>query len=213
MSDSTDNTNELDSYGVWVKNTNQDEGTDDGLNFADSLDLPDFEENDTLDDSDFNDMFKEDDSINLDQSSDDTTLTDDELMNITSGDGIEIAEAEADGQTDDDSLNEVDFSTEIGDDFNVDDNPLDDVSFDSLEENAVTDADLGESAPAEDDLAVQDVEIEAPVTDVSEDTPLDDFEFDTFTEEAPAQDVAEEPEVPAPEETTEETPAEENVGE
>ena len=45
MSDSTDNTNELDSYGVWVKNTNQDEGTDDGLNFADSLDLPDFEAN------------------------------------------------------------------------------------------------------------------------------------------------------------------------
>ena len=43
MSDSTENTNELDSYGVWVKNTNEESGSDD-LNFADSLDLPDFEE-------------------------------------------------------------------------------------------------------------------------------------------------------------------------
>ena len=55
MSDSTDNTNELDSYGVWVKNSNQEEGSQDDLNFTDSLDLPDFEENDSLDDTDFAD--------------------------------------------------------------------------------------------------------------------------------------------------------------
>ena len=179
MSDSTDNTNELDSYGVWVKNTNQDEGTDDALNFADSLDLPDFEENDTLDDSDFSDMFKEDDTINLDSSSDDTTLTDDELLNITNGDGIEIAEADA-GQTDD-SLNEVDFSTEIGDDFNVDDNPLDDVSFDSLEENSVTDADLGDSAPVEDNFSIDEPVVEEPAVEApaekpaAEEVSVDDF--------------------------------------
>ena len=101
MSDSTENTNELDSYGVWVKNTNEESGSDD-LNFADSLDLPDFEETDNIDDSDFSDMFKEDDSINLDSMSDDTTLTDDELLNITSGDGIQLEETSADNITDDD---------------------------------------------------------------------------------------------------------------
>ena len=190
MSDSTDNTNELDSYGVWVKNTKQDEGTDDGLNFADSLDLPDFEENDSLDDSDFSDMFKEDDSINLDTSSDDTTLTDDELMNITSGDGIEIAEAEVEPTND--SLDEVDFSSEIGEDFNVDDNPL--------EENSVTDAEL--DAPSFDEFVTeeepaQEVQEEAGQETASEDVSLDDFVTDDFaapeaTEEAPAQPAAEE---------------------
>ena len=202
MSDSTDNTNELDSYGVWVKNTKQDEGTDEGLNFADSLDLPDFEETDNLDDNSFSDMFNEDDTINLDGSSDETTLTDDELMNITSGEGIEIAEAEA--GTKDDSLNEVDFSTEIGDDFNVEENPLDDVS---LEENSVTDAELGGS----------DVTIEEPVTEEAEDNSLDDFEFEDFGEmdpnAAPAPEPAAEEPAAEPEVEAVEEPAAEDVSE
>ncbi|MBO4640547.1 MAG: hypothetical protein J5710_12385, partial [Treponema sp.] len=65
MSDSTENTNELDSYGVWVKNTKEEGNAEDDLNFADTLDLPDFEETDNIEDGDFADMFKEDDTINL----------------------------------------------------------------------------------------------------------------------------------------------------
>ena len=112
MSDSTENTNELDSYGVWVKNTKEEGNAEDDLNFADTLDLPDFEETDNIEDGDFADMFKEDDTINLDPSADDTTLTDDELMNITSGDGIQLEETAVD-----DSQNDVDFNSDINDSF------------------------------------------------------------------------------------------------
>ena len=59
MSDSTDNTNELDSYGVWVKKSPSD-NTDDNFEITDSLDLPDFEEQDSFEDTDFSDMFKDD---------------------------------------------------------------------------------------------------------------------------------------------------------
>ena len=190
MSDSTENTNELDSYGVWVKNTNEESGSDD-LNFADSLDLPDFEETDSIDDGDFSDMFKEDDSINLDSMSDDTTLTDDELMNITSGDGIQLEETSGDAITDDD----LDFNTEISDDSAADDS-LDDISFDSLEENSVSEADLS---------SFEDVSIEEPVPETEESTD-DDFVF----EETPAEEPAVEE---APAEPAEEPDAEESVEE
>ena len=155
MSDTTENTNELDSYGVWVKNTNQ-EGADDDLNFADSLDLPDFEESDSIEESDFSDMFTEDNTLNLDSTEGDTTLTDDELMNITSGDGIQIEETAAE-----------------------ENNDLDDISFDSLEENSVNDADLS---------GFDDVSIEEPSESTDEDVSLDDFTFDETETAAPSDE-------------------------
>ena len=173
MSDSTENTNELDSYGVWVKNSKQEEPADD-LNFTDSLDLPDFEESTDLDEADFSDMFKEDDTLNLDSSADDTTLTDDELLNITNGDGIEIAEEP----------------------FTEQEESLDDISFDSLEENSVSDADLSDFVTEEpasespDDMSelnIPEVSIEDPSeTDEApaEETTLDDFSFDEITDPA-----------------------------
>ncbi|MBR5401532.1 MAG: hypothetical protein IK102_06950 [Treponema sp.] len=192
MSDSIDNTNELDSYGVWVKNNKQEENTDD-LNFADSLDLPDFEETDSLDDTDFADIFEEEEKPAEDPSMDDTTLTDDELMNITSGDGIEIAETTEDGSIpadEADSLNDTDF--------NVDDAPLDDISFDSLDENSVSDADLS-------DFDTVEITDEAPAEEVVEETAGDIADFDFETEEtaepAAEEPVAEEPAEPAAEET------------
>ncbi len=209
MSDSTDNTNELDSYGVWVKNTNQDEGTDEGLNFADSLDLPDFEETDNISDSDFSDMFSDDNSVNLDASSDDTTLTDDELLNITSGEGIEIAPAE--DASADDSINEVDFSTEIGDDFEVEDNPLDEVSFDSLEENSVSDSDLADFASSSEEIPSEDVAIEEPVTEPAEDATLDDFDFGDFAEETVEETVDDTTDVPVEETVEESEPESEEI--
>ena len=107
MSKSDDNTNELESYGVWVKNsTGNSENTDtpadtsDELNLDDGgLDLPDF------DDSDFSDMFKDEpqgaESEMVDDfgSEDDTTLSTDELANIT--DGFEVEQVEAPEENDD----------------------------------------------------------------------------------------------------------------
>ena len=157
MSDSTENTNELDSYGVWVKNNKQDEQPAEDLNFADSLDLPDFEESTDLDETDFNDMFKEDDTINLDSSADDTTLTDDELMNITNGDGIEIAEE----PFEENSVSDADLS-----DF-------------------MTEDPVEESQDDMSDLNVPEVSIEDPSETAeapADETTLDDFSFDEITD-------------------------------
>ena len=157
MSDSTENTNELDSYGVWVKNTKQDEQPADDLNFADSLDLPDFEESTDLDETDFSDMFKEDDTINLDSSADDTTLTDDELMNITNGDGIEIAEE----PFEENSVSDADLS-----DF-------------------MTEEPAEESPDDMSDLNIPEVSIEDPADSEeapAEETSLDDFSFDEIAD-------------------------------
>ena len=167
MSDTTENTNELDSYGVWVKNNNQESETDD-LNFADSLDLPDFEESDNIEESDFSDMFKEDDTINLDASSDDTTLTDDELMNITSGDGIQIEETSAEENTD-----------------------IDDISFDSLEENSVSDADLSSFEDVSIEEPVAEAEEDIPTEEFSfEDTDAPVATEEPAVDEAPAEEPA-----------------------
>ena len=109
MNLSEDNTKELESYGVWVKNTlkensNPSEATDvkngssdNSQDFSDNteeLDLPDF------DSTDFSDMFKDDsqfataDSQNDDFTSGlDSTLSTDELSNITDFADISIENA------------------------------------------------------------------------------------------------------------------------
>ena len=50
MSDSKDFTNELDSYGVWVKNTPKDEQKDE-FDMADTLNIPDFDGTESFDDA------------------------------------------------------------------------------------------------------------------------------------------------------------------
>ena len=115
MSKSDDNTNELESYGVWVKNTAENDNTEltpadtsDELNLDDGgLDLPDF------DDSDFSDMFKDEPADSsagaLDDfgSEDDTTLSTDELANIT--DGFEVEQVDAPAESDDLDLGDFDI--------------------------------------------------------------------------------------------------------
>ena len=100
MSKSDDNTNELESYGVWVKNSTDTANTPDAdlvneLNIDDTgLDLPDF------DDSEFSDMFKDDSILNTEETDafgneDDTTLSTDELANITSADSVTVEQVES----------------------------------------------------------------------------------------------------------------------
>ncbi len=88
MSISTDNTNELDSYGVWVKHPSPENGTADGVP---SDDLPDIQEPDILGDTDFSDMFKDDDCFSTEKeipSADDTAMQDSPAQDV-SPDGAE----------------------------------------------------------------------------------------------------------------------------
>ena len=212
MSKSDDNTNELESYGVWVKNSaGKDDvpetstDTSDELNLdAGGLDLPDF------DDSDFSDMFKEEPQAAagglLDDfgSEDDTTLSTDELANIT--DGFEVEQVEAAGETDDLDLGDMDFGTEISeetsqtdstDDIQIteetsseeinfddisteeittDEAPVEDVSFD-IEEPAVEEN-------SEEDVAVESEEVNFDIDEPSvEETPVIEDETSVESEE------------------------------
>ena len=168
MSKSDDNTNELESYGVWVKNpagnsenTETPADTSDELNLDDGgLDLPDF------DDSDFSDMFKDEPqetetSLQDDfGSEDDTTLSTDELANITDGFEVEQVDAPAEGE-------ELDLG-----DFDISDTPS--------EESLVTEeTSVDVESPAEDDS----LEISS---DGDEEISLDDFMDGGFSDESVA---------------------------
>ena len=189
MSKSDDNTNELESYGVWVKNTAENDNTEltpadtsDELNLDDGgLDLPDF------DDSDFSDMFKEDpqDAVanGLDDfgSEDDTTLSTDELANITGG--VDVEEVEAPQESgDDDALNfddiaptetnieEPDADAEIS-------TESDEINFDDI----ISDSETSE----ETETSVDTSDFDTEITDETE-TAVDTSDFDT---EIPTEEV------------------------
>ena len=131
MNISDDNTNELDSYGVWVKNSKNDDGTStenqdtlqDSLTEEiptddSSLDLPDFN------DSDFSDMFRDDSQFSSEFNKEETfsddldsTLSTDELANITDLGNVTVEQVDAPENFD---TNDFDFS---------------DISSDSLDDN------------------------------------------------------------------------------
>ena len=161
MSKSDDNTNELESYGVWVKNsTGNSDNTEtpadpsDELNLdAGGLDLPDF------DDSDFSDMFKEEpqgaDAAAMDDfgNEDDTTLSTDELANIT--DGFEVEQVEAPEENDSLDLGDFDISDTSEP---ASEETSEEVSFDEIEDT---------ESPALNETEVS-----------TEESGLDDFNFD-----------------------------------
>ena len=170
MSDSTDNTNELDSYGVWVKKSPS-ENTDDNFDITDSLDLPDFEEQDSFEDTDFSDMFKDDNQFGADNAEGDTTLTSDELLNLTNGmEDVPVEEAS------------VEFD-DIPDDI-----PSEEVQIDDIPTEAIPDFPVEES-----NGFVADSE---PAAEETEEVSLDEFEevsFDDFgSDDAPAADSSDE---------------------
>lgn len=230
--------NELDSYGVWVKHSSNNEETidltkelDDLDSFDTDLDLPDFPETDNFDDTDFSDMFKDDSVFSTDKDKtfddNDTTLTNDELENITNG--IQTEEAQITETFDevslDDSLNDSltieNFDTkEITSDIS-DDLSLDDFNFDA----ETTDIDISESS----DLPTMDIdafetEIETPVIseekaedstdsfdisgDFEEEISLDDFMEKGFSDESVAAgnngyEPGKEPTIPSSSDTEE----------
>ena len=186
MSKSDDNTNELESYGVWVKNsTGNSDNTEtpadpsDELNLDDGgLDLPDF------DDSDFSDMFKEEpqgaDAGSLDDfgSEDDTTLSTDELANIT--DGFEVEQVEAPEETDDLDLGDFDIPDSTDSEPQIEaetEVESEEVSFDEIEDSAST----------------EEQDTEAPsFEETTEEVSTEDFNFDIDEPEASTESAEEE---------------------
>ena len=174
MSKSDDNTNELESYGVWVKNSNGNgdaaetpADTSDELNLDDGgLDLPDF------DDSDFSDMFKDEPADSsagaLDDfgSEDDTTLSTDELANIT--DGFEVEQVDAPAESEELDLGDFDVP-EASEDIPSED-ASEEVSFDMDEPETQTE----EVSFDEESVSVEDSSDEA-ASGEDEEISLDDF--------------------------------------
>ena len=166
MSDSTDNTNELDSYGVWVKNTPKDAENQE-FDMTDSIELPDFDDSDSFGDSDFSDMFKDDTQFTSDSVEGDTTLTSDELLNLTSSmDNVPveetISETENTIETNDfPSIEEPDFSA-----FETVDETAAFLDDSPIEEEISAEAFMEENVP---------VEAESFTENETEEVSLDDF--------------------------------------
>ncbi len=189
MNLSEDNTKELESYGVWVKNTlkensNPSEATnvkngssDNSQDFSDNteeLDLPDF------DSTDFSDMFKDDsqfataDSQNDDFTSGlDSTLSTDELSNITDFADISIENAESCSDSEDtldDFIEDIDLNEEIEDSTSF--NQKTDESNENINEETID--------------SIEDSEDSEISFDIEEEISLDDFMDEGFSDESVA---------------------------
>ena len=189
MNLSEDNTKELESYGVWVKNTlkensNPSEATDvkngssdNSQDFSDNteeLDLPDF------DSTDFSDMFKDDsqfataDSQNDDFTSGlDSTLSTDELSNITDFADISIENAASCSDSEDaldDFIEDIDLNEEIEDSTSF--NQKTDESNENINEETID--------------SIEDSEDSEISFDIEEEISLDDFMDEGFSDESVA---------------------------
>lgn len=199
MSKSEDNTNELESYGVWVKNTagNEPSQTTDQADAIDTdvddmgLDLPDF------DDTDFSDMFKDDSQFTSTEQEDtfggDSTLSTDELANITDiaeDTSVDLAEEPEPIFDEVEELSESDVSDLGLDNITEEEISLDDFMDEGFSDESVASGNNGYEPGAEQTK-------ENNNTSETEELSLDDFlDGDSFDE------IVEE----KTEATTEETP-------
>lgn len=180
MSNSND-TNELDNYGVWVKKTPKDIPLDDSElagDFSLDTDLPDI---DSLND----DSIETTSDAPLEVSSDDFDISVDGITEETLDDpfaGVDFGEAQStqDAVTEEPAVEESAGTTETSeDDFSLDDLSLDDIdtSIDIPEENSVEDTVIEEPAVEEtvSEPAVETTE-EAVSSDTTEEISLDDIE-------------------------------------
>lgn len=185
MSNKKDDSNELDSYGVWVKNSPldiNDDTLDSSENSIGEFDLPDFGES-----SDGEDIFKDLDFTSTaedlqEESLDDgeTSLNPDELANIVLEADTQISEeepAQSEGITDEETaaLSGAFFS----DDLDLpEEEPFDDEDF---AKNINENFDDGEIEPAQID-ATEEIQIEQEMSDApaSKETEIsfDDGEID-----------------------------------
>ena len=210
---------ELDSYGVWVKrNVDNEESIDLTLDDDTFADLPDLDESNIFEDSDFSDMFKDNDVFNTDKNKifddNDSTLTNDELANITNG--VQTEEIELDNSIEDstDSLtidediqfddNAIDMNFDAfsdieqsSDDLNIETSEVVDMNFDDSTDiftEEFTDFNIEETAPestkpvevAESTETIAEEETEISLDSFEEEISLDDFMDEGFSDDSVA---------------------------
>ncbi len=179
MSDSLDTANELDSYGVWVKNTSNNNNDDDFIqadNFTDSLDLSEFENiEEPKKEENFDDMFN-DSSLDIESETfDNATLSTDELNNITKDFPLSDTELTMDDFS-------VDTNTEIPvpdiNDFNFDTDTNTPSESDSID---IPDFDIPSDSPIQEPSfnSISEPSIEEPA--------FEETSFDSITE--PSMDI------------------------
>ena len=192
MDNSTDDTKDLESYGVWVKHSGDKEVnsipvSENDITETDNLDLPDF------DDTDFSDMFKEElPGTDANQSSDipeifdesDTALSTDELANLTNSDDFKIDDLKADDFEDISISDNFDFNEpmeEIPAESDLETVKADDFSEPDTD---VTEDFTTETAPVADDTEISESKAEtfeipetAPAPETSS-SDLADFNLD-----------------------------------
>ena len=190
MDNSTDDTKDLESYGVWVKHSGDKEVnsipvSENDIAETDNLDLPDF------DDTDFSDMFKEElPGTDANQSSDipeifdesDTALSTDELANLTNSDDFKIDDLKADDFEDISISDNFDFNEpmeEIPAESDLETVKADDFSEPDTD---VTEDFTTETAPVADDTEISEskaetFEIPETATETSS-SDLADFNLD-----------------------------------
>ena len=192
MDNSTDDTKDLESYGVWVKHSGDKEVnsipvSENDIAETDNLDLPDF------DDTDFSDMFKEElPGTDANQSSDipeifdesDTALSTDELANLTNSEDFKIDDLKADDFEDISISDNFDFNEpmeEIPAESDLETVKADDFSEPDTD---VTEDFTTETAPVADDTEISESKAEtfeipetAPAPETSS-SDLADFNLD-----------------------------------
>ena len=214
MNISDDNTNELDSYGVWVKNSKNDDGTStenqdtlqDSLTEEiptddSSLDLPDFN------DSDFSDMFKDDSQFSSELNKEETfsddldsTLSTDELANITDLGNVTVEQVDAPENFDTNDFDFSDISSDSLDDNNfsetsndispeeeIAETSLDAFSIDIPEETSVSEDELSIDIPEETSVSEDELSIDNPIEETG-DTAASEVSLDDFSIDEPADD-------------------------
>ena len=180
MSTSDDNTKELESYGVWVKKSadssdasNNNQESPEEIQGEDTLDLPDF------DDSDFSDMFKDDFSSEQTKEENftddlDTTLSTDELANITGLGDVSVEQVDANEDSQSDSS---DFSSLFTKEPDLPELETEEVTTKDIPSDNTTE-DSASSDISADDFNIDDSSIDIP-SDNSEEVSIDDFSVDS----------------------------------
>ena len=173
MSDSTDNTNDLDSYGVWVKRPPQDSSDE-----ADTLpDFSDFDIPEETSSQDGIDIPEVADTPDLAQFESDSSLSEAEVSDISFDNSTEN-----DGELSLDDFMDVDFSDSTGvasmsesagssdsDEISLDDF-FDDDSFGS--DNSEKEDDVPNDEPIDMDISFNENEDEIPTEDIKDDDEL-----------------------------------------
>ena len=182
MSDSTDNTNDLDSYGVWVKRPPQDSSDEADI-------LPDFSDFDIPEETSSQDGInipEVADNPELSQFESDSSLSEDEVSDISFDNSNE-----SDGELSLDDFMDVDFSDSTGaasmsdsvgssdsDEISLDDF-FDDDSFGSV--SAEKEDDVPNDEPIDINISFNENEDEIPTEDIKNDDELglDDIDTDS----------------------------------